>query len=87
MTNLTIRITSVLAALLVGVVATQAAPNAYQYDKSQLPILVDKYYEIKHPDGPVTLSRSDIEELTTQPLYRHVDNFDIPMPREQQFGF
>lgn len=89
MKTLTIRIASVVATMLVGVVATQAYPNTYRIDSSKLPLLVDKYYEIKHPDGPVTLTPAQIEELSKVQLTRRPGDFEVPVPNDHviQFGF
>ena len=86
MNTFTIRIASAAAALLVGVVAAQAAPNTYSIDQHKLPLLVDKYYEIKHPDGPVTLSPAEIEALTRVQLTKRPSEMEIPVPGGQ-FGF
>lgn len=86
MNTLTIRIASAVAALLATVVVSQAAPNTYSIDQHRLPLLVDKYYEIKHPEGPVTLSPGQIEALTKVPLTERPGDFGVPMPGGQ-FGF
>ncbi len=79
----TIALTLVAATIAASGTVVQAAPQQLQLD---LPILVDRYYEIKNPAGPVTAVEIPDELKGPQILYvvPEFDLEDMPNPQWEQ---
>lgn len=75
-------LTLALLAAATGISAVHAAPVSR--DAMDLPILVDRYYEIKDPAGPVTTVVP--EELKGPRILSVVPEWDLKdMPNPQEF--
>lgn len=93
MKTITTRLAFAALAASVAATAAHAAPLA-QYT-GDLPILVDRYYEIKHPDGPVTdlgsgwtwSGQVDAESLTKVPQYTVPRDLDPLNDPKRNIGF
>lgn len=68
MTSVLVRATTL--GLATAVLAVGAADAANMKYSKKLPILVDKYYEIKNPAGPVTAVKKVPEKLIKGPALK-----------------
>jgi len=68
---------------LLALAATIAAPtvaSAATIHMFRLPILVDRFYELKHPAGPVTRTVPETLQKGIMFYQLHPELKDIPMP-------
>ena len=78
---------AVLALALIATLAAAGTANAAFYRAGDLPLLVDRYYEIKNPAGPVTEYHATDDALKDPYIVRTAPQFDlkdIPNPEFEQ---
>ena len=65
---------------LAAAIAAPSAANAASIRILKLPMLVDKYYELKHPAGPVTRKVPEVLQKGVIFYQLYPDMKDFPMP-------